>query len=170
MSSTRSRGHVIVRRATPGDLPAVMEMFDELADLQEDWRVFTPRAGLRAEMRRRYDADLADPDAVLVVAERAGEIVGMAAGHVLRPSSFSDELAVELGSVFVCPDQRERGVAGALAAEVARFARERGVQLVTLKTFARNEEALAAWRKLGFEPRMVQMTAPVDRLSDLDRR
>jgi ribosomal protein S18 acetylase RimI-like enzyme len=120
-------------------------------------------------MRRRYQVDLDDPDALLVVAEQDGRIVGMAAGHLHKPSMMSEELAVELGSVYVKPEHRERGVAGALTAEVARFAGERGVERITLKTFAQNEEALVAWQRLGFEPRMVQMTAPVRLLQRLDR-
>ncbi|HEY3209252.1 MAG TPA: GNAT family N-acetyltransferase [Actinomycetota bacterium] len=157
-----------IRPATEGDLPAVMRLFHELASLQEPWRVFTPRPNLSEEMRRRYQADVADPDALLVVAELNGEIVGMAAGHLHKPSSMSEELAVELGSVYVRREHRERGVAGALTAQVAQFARERGVQRITLKTFAQNEEALLAWQRLGFEPRMVQLTAPVERLQRVD--
>lgn len=153
-----------IRPATEEDLPAVMLLFDELATLQEPWRVFTPRADLRDEMRHRYRADLADPDALLVVAEQDGQIVGMAAGHVHKPSTFSEDLAVELGSVYVRPAYRERGVAVALTAEVARFARDRGIGRITLKTFAQNEEALQAWRRLGFEPRMIQMTGSVEHL------
>lgn len=152
------------RPATEGDLPAVMRLFDELARLQEPWRVFRPRPNLRQEMLHRYQADLADPDALLLVAEQDGQIVGMASGHLHMPSSMSEELAVELGSVYVSPGSRERGVAAALTADVARFARERGVERITLKTFAQNEEALVAWQRLGFEPRMVQLTASVERL------
>jgi ribosomal protein S18 acetylase RimI-like enzyme len=158
-----------IRRADEQDLPAVMRLLDELARLQEGWRVFTPRPDLGEEMRHRYRADLADPDALLVVAERDGQIVGVAEGHLHKPSSFSEELAVELGSVYVQKEHRERGVAAALTAEVARFARERGVERVTLKTFAQNQEALVAWRRLGFEPRVIQMTASVDRLERPDR-
>jgi ribosomal protein S18 acetylase RimI-like enzyme len=158
-----------VRQATEDDLPAVMGLFEDLARLQESWRVFTPRSNLRDEMQRRYRGDLADPDALLVVAEQNGRIVGMAAGHLHKPSTFSEELAVELGSVYVQPEHRGRGVAAALTAEVARFARDRGVGRITLKTFAQNEEALLAWRRLGFEPRMIQMTASVERLQGVDR-
>jgi ribosomal protein S18 acetylase RimI-like enzyme len=154
----------VIRRATEDDLPVVITLFEELSALQKPWRVFTPRPNLSEEMRRRYQADLDDPDALLVVAEQDGQIVGMAAGHVHKPSMSSEELAVELGSVYVTEEHRERGVAGALTAEVARFARECGVSRITLKTFARNEEALLAWKRLGFEPRMIQMTATVDRL------
>lgn len=120
-------------------------------------------------MQHRYRADLADPDALLILAEQDGQVVGMAAGHLHKPSTFSEELAVELGSVYVRPEHRERGVAAALTAQVARFAGERGVRRITLKTFAQNEEALLAWRGLGFEPRMIQMTAQVDLLRELDR-
>jgi ribosomal protein S18 acetylase RimI-like enzyme len=157
----------VIRRATEEDLPDILRLFQELAALQEQWRVFEPRTDLAEEMRRRYEADLDDPDALLVVAGLDGRIVGMAAGHVHKPSTMSEELAVELGSVYVEPAYRQRGVGGALTAEVARFARERGVDRITLRTFAKNEEALEVWRQLGFEPRMVQMTARVDRLGEL---
>jgi GNAT superfamily N-acetyltransferase len=139
-----------------------MEMFAELNRLQRAWRVFPPRAGQVRDMEHHYRAALADPDAVLLVAEDEGEVVGMAAGNVHRPSTMSDKLAVEISSVYVRLSHRRRGLAKALAAEVARFARGRGVDRITLKTFAQNAEALEAWRRMGFEPRMVQMTAPVE--------
>ena len=90
----------------------------------------------------------------------------MAAGHVHRPSTFSEQKAVELSSVYVESSHRRRGLARKLTAEVARFARDRGVDRVTLKTFVQNEEAVAAWRRMGFETRALQMTASPDRLID----
>jgi GNAT superfamily N-acetyltransferase len=158
-----------IRPAIEADLPVITGMFQELAVLQEPWRVFPPRSNVTEEMRRRFHADLADPDAVVLVAEQDGRVIGMAAGHVHKPSMMSGELAVELGSVFVEPAHRGRGVAAALTAEVARFAQERGVERITLKTFAQNAEALLAWERMGFEPRMVQMTAPAARLRAQDR-
>jgi GNAT superfamily N-acetyltransferase len=157
-------GGILLRPAGRGDLPACLEMFHQLNRLQAPWRVFPPRDGLAEEMEGKYDATLADPDAVLLVAVDRGEVVGMAAGHIHRPSSFSAELAVELSSVYVRPSHRRQGVARALTAEVARFARSRGVARITLKTFAQNEEAVEAWARMGFEPRMLQFTAPVEHL------
>jgi ribosomal protein S18 acetylase RimI-like enzyme len=145
-----------------------MEMFGELDRLQAPWRVFPTRSGLPKEMERHYLAALEDPDALLLLAEDDGRIIGMAVGHVHRPSSFSEDLAVELSSVYVHPTHRHRGTARALTEEVARFARDRGVDLVTLKTFSQNEEAIRAWRRMGFEPRTLQMTAPVERLAPLE--
>jgi ribosomal protein S18 acetylase RimI-like enzyme len=90
----------------------------------------------------------------------------MAAGHVHRPSTFSEEIAVELSSVYVRPSHRRRGLGRALTAEVARFAHDHGVKRLTLRTFAQNQEALEAWRRIGFESRAVQMTARPERLID----
>ena len=159
-------GKLEVRRAEERDLPACMAMFRELNQLQDPWRVFEPRRGIEDEMARSYRAALEDPDALLLVADAGGEVVGMAAGHVHRPSTFSEQKAVELSSVYVQSSHRRRGLARKLTAEVARFARDRGVDRVTLKTFVQNEEAVAAWRRMGFETRALQMTASPDRLID----
>lgn len=150
-----------VRVARPEDLPAVMSLFGELAELQRAWRVFAPRPTLAADMESRYLAAMEDPDALLVVAEdQDGEVIGMALGNLHRPSTLSDDVGVELSSVMVRPARRGRGVGRALAAEIRRFAHRRGARCVTLKTFAQNEGATAFWERLGFTPRVVQMVAP----------
>ena len=142
----------------------MLGLFAELNELQASWRVFPTRPGVAEEMQVRYRAALADPGARLLVAADGGQLVGMALGQIHRPSSYSDELAVELSSVIVHALYRGRGVGAALTAAIGRFARERGIERVTLKTFARNEEALRFWESLGFEARIVQMTARSDLL------
>ena len=154
-----------LRPAKQRDLPTCMEMFDELNRLQSPWRVFPPRPGIREEVENRYRAALQDPDALLVVAEEDGAVVGMAEGHLHRPSTFSDQVAVELSSVFVSPGYRHRGLARSLTAEVARFARRRGAAILTLKSFAQNEEATEAWGRIGFRPRVLQMVATSEELA-----
>jgi GNAT superfamily N-acetyltransferase len=153
-----------VRRAKEADLPAVLLLFDELNQVQSGWRVFEPRPGLRGEMDMRYRAALADPDARLLLAVDGDEVVGMAMGHVHRPSLYSDELALDLSSFMVRPSHQRRGVGRALTRAIGRFARDRGVERVTLRTFAQNEGALRFWTTLGFEIRIIQMTAPADTL------
>lgn len=158
-----------MRPATEEDLPAVLELVDELNVLQRDWRVFPARPDLREEVAARYRRAVADPDGegLLVVAEKAGTVVGTAFGHVVVPSSFSDEPALELSAVVVRPSHRGLGVGMALTREVGRFARRRGIRIVTLKTFAQNDPALRFWRRIGFVPRMVQMYAPAEQVAGL---
>jgi GNAT superfamily N-acetyltransferase len=145
-------------------------LFQELDRMQSDWRVFTPRPGFYDEVGLKYREAMSTENAVVLVAEDEGEIVGMAYGEVRIPSRFSDERALELSGVVVRTGYRGRGVGRALVQEAARFAGELGVEWVELKTFAPNQGAMAFWEGLGFTPRVVQMTqgtkALVKRLSE----
>lgn len=159
-----------VRQATLEDVPALVALFQELDRMQSDWRVFTPRPGFYDEVGLKYREAMSTENAVVLVAEDEGEIVGMAYGEVRVPSRFSDERALELSGVVVRTGYRGRGVGRALVQEAARFAGELGVEWVELKTFAPNQGAMAFWEGLGFTPRVVQMTqgtkALVQRLSE----
>jgi GNAT superfamily N-acetyltransferase len=161
---------VKVRQATLEDVPALVALFQELDRMQSDWRVFTPRPGFYDEVGLKYREAMNTENAVVLVAEDEGEIVGMAYGEVRIPSRFSDERALELSGVVVRTGYRGRGVGRALIQEAARFAGELGVEWVELKTFAPNQGAMAFWEGLGFTPRVVQMTqgtkALVQRLSE----
>jgi len=160
-----------VRQATPEDVPALVALFQELDRMQADWRVFTPRPGFYDEVGAKYEEALNNPDAVvLVVVDDEGEVVGMAYGEAHTPSRFSDERALEVSGVVVRAGYRGRGVGRELVHEAARFARERGIAWVELKTFAPNRGAMAFWEDLGFTPRVVQLTTSTrDLLERLSR-
>lgn len=149
-----------VRQATPEDVPSLVALFQELDRMQADWRVFTPRPGFYDEVGERYREAMNNPDAVvLVVVDDEGEVVGMAYGEARTPSRFSDERALELSGVVVRAGYRGRGVGRELVHEAARFAAEREIAWIELKTFAPNRGAMEFWEDLGFTPRVVQLTS-----------
>ena len=74
-----------VRRAAPEDTPALVALFQELDRLQSDWRVFTPRPGFYDQVGDQYREAMEKPDAVVMVAEDEGEVVGMLFGEESRP-------------------------------------------------------------------------------------
>ncbi len=160
-----------VRQATPEDVPALVAMFQELDRMQADWRVFTPRPGFFDEVGEKYREAMNNPDAVvLMVEDDEGEAVGMAYGEARTPSRFSDERALELSGVVVRAGYRGRGVGRELVQEAARFADERGIAWIELKTFSPNRGAMEFWETMGFEARVVQLTTPtrelLERLAD----
>ena len=61
--------------------------------------------------------------------------------------------------MVVRSDFRGQGVGRALVAEAARFATERSIPWVELKTFSPNQGAMDFWESLGFTHRVVQMTS-----------
>ena len=156
-----------VRQATPEDVPSLVALFQELDRMQADWRVFTPRPGFYDEVGEKYQEAINHPDAVvLVVEDDEGEIVGMAYGEARVPSRFSDERALEVSGVVVRAGYRGRGVGRELVSEAARFAQQRGIEWVELKTFAPNRGAMEFWEDLGFTPRVVQLTSATSDLLD----
>jgi GNAT superfamily N-acetyltransferase len=162
-----------VRRATVEDVPTLVHLFQELDRLQRDWRVFTPRPGFYDEVGLKYRKAMGTDQAVVLVAEDDGDIVGMAYGEVRVPSRFSDERALEVSGVVVRSGHRGKGVGRALVKEAAQFATDRGVGWVELKTFSPNEGAMDFWEGLGFRPRVIQLTsstsAVLRRLADDER-
>ena len=58
------------------------------------------------------------------------------------------------------PDLHPRYQFGVMVEEAGRFAEEREVGWIELKTFWPNERSMAFWRALGFNPRVVQLVAP----------
>jgi GNAT superfamily N-acetyltransferase len=154
-----------VRQATPEDVPSLVALFQELDRMQADWRVFTPRPGFYDEVGAKYREAIGNPDAVVLVAEDdEGEVVGMAYGEARNPSRFSDERALEVSGVVVRAGYRGRGVGRALVHEAARFASDRGIGWIELKTFAPNRGAMEFWESLGFVPRVIQLTTQTDDL------
>jgi GNAT superfamily N-acetyltransferase len=169
MATEARRVSIQVRGAEPRDLPAVLELIEDLETLQKEWRVFPPRAGLVKDIEAMYRASIEDGNDLLLVAVADGDVLGTAFAHVVVPSTVSDEQAVELSGVIVRADHRGRGIGRALTTEAARFARERGIPRLTIKVFAQNEDGTKLWGGLGFHPRMLQMTiAPEELLSQTD--
>jgi GNAT superfamily N-acetyltransferase len=159
-----------VRQAAPVDVPTLVALFQELDSMQRDWRVFTPRPGFYDWVGHKYREAMRLQDAVVLVAEDDGEIVGMAYGEVNVPSRFSDERALEISGVVVRAGHRGKGVGRALVREAARFASTHGVPWMELKTFAPNQGSVRFWEGLGFTPRVVQLTSSTRALEDrLDR-
>jgi ribosomal protein S18 acetylase RimI-like enzyme len=156
---------VRVRRAHSTDVPALVGFFTELDRMQREWRVFTPRPGFYDEVAQKYRAAITGRDQLVLVAEEGEDLVGMAYAEARTPSRFSDERALELSGVVVRSDVRGQGVGRALVAEATRFAQERGIPWVELKTFSPNQGAMEFWESLGFTPRVVQLTSSASALA-----
>ena len=148
-----------VRQATVEDVPSLVALFQELDRMQADWRVFTPRPGFYDEVGAKYNEALADPDTVVLVAEdEDAEVVGMAYGEartfpVLRRAS---PRALGRGRARRLPRPGRGPRAGPRG---RRFAADRGVRWVELKTFAPNRARWSSGRTSA-SPRVVQLTSP----------
>lgn len=90
----------------------------------------------------------------LLVAEHGREAVGFLFAEVDAAGGPNDPApAGWIHELYVVPELRRRGVAGALCAEADAFFRARAVQRVSVRVESGNSDALRYWQGRGFAER-----------------
>ncbi len=135
----------VVRPVRPDDVPALLEMFGELADYEH----LTHE--LHATAPRLREALFGErPVAEGLIAEHPE--TGVAIGYAVFFATFSTFLAIPgiwLEDLFVRPAHRRGGVGRALLAAVAAELRARGGERLEWAALDWNEPALGFYRGLG---------------------
>lgn len=104
-------------------------------------------------------SQLADPDLLVLVAERSGEIVGYVFAGI-EPTSWRD-LRGPCGfihDVYVHESARRQGVAQRLVRAAIAWVHSRGLAQVVLWSKSGNDAAQRLFAKLGFRGTMIEMT------------
>jgi ribosomal-protein-alanine acetyltransferase len=134
---------VRVRRARPGDAPGLAELESRCfsSDLLN---------------RRQFRCHATNPRAVLLVAERGGELIGHALVFFRAGSATA-----RLYSIALAPHTRGLGLGARLLAEAERKARQRGSTSLRLEVRPDNRAAVAlyetrGYQQIGFEPGFYQ--------------
>jgi len=152
----------LIRPARTADLTAAGRLGALLVRQHHafDPQRFIPAADQAAEGYRWFlGSQLEKPDAVVLVAEREGEVVGYAYA-TLEPHDWMELRAAAgfLHDVVVEESARRQGVATGLVEAVCDWLRERGAPRVLLWSAAQNAAAQGLFDRLGFRRTMVEMT------------
>lgn len=135
------------RRATPEDAPRVVALVNA-AYRVGGARAWTTEAHLVVGERvtePKFRAMIASEGGVVIVAERAGRIVGCV--HVRRV----DERESHLGMLSVDPAEQAGGAGRALIAEAERVAREHfGARVMSMTVVSVRSELLAYYERRGY--------------------
>jgi GNAT superfamily N-acetyltransferase len=136
---------VQIRRAVAGDVPAIVAM---LAD---------DPLGAQRENPSNIDAYLAafdrieaDSGELLVVADRAGEVVGTLQLTFLHGLSRQGATRAQIEAVRVRADARSEGLGARLVEWAIGESRRRGCHLVQLTSDASRDGAHRFYERLGF--------------------
>lgn len=130
-----------VHRATPGDVDAIVDLFDAVV---EEGRWLGTQAPVdRADQRERFLAGAESPECASLVALVDDELVGHA-GVDVAPYGVAG-----LG-MMVDAAWRGRGVGGALVRAAVDAARDLGAHKVALQVWPHNDAARRLYLRHGF--------------------
>jgi len=143
------------RTASRADLPAILTMLaaDSLGATRES-------AGDPA-YEAAFDQIDADPRNTLVVADRAGDVVGTMQLTYIPGLSHRGGERMQIEAVRVRADQRGRGLGHQMIQWAVDQARERGCRLVQLTTNKSRADAHRFYESLGFTASHEGMKLPL---------
>jgi ribosomal protein S18 acetylase RimI-like enzyme len=153
---------VVIRRAIAADLPAIGRLGALLVRTHHD---FDPLRFVAATPKTEQGygsylgSQLANPDVIVLVAEREGELLG----YTYAGLEGFDYMALRgpagaLYDIVVDPAHRGRGVGRMLLDATLAALEARGVPRIVLSTAERNEVAQHLFERAGFRRTMIEMT------------
>ena len=153
---------LLVRRATESDLPACGRLGALLMQTHyafDKQRFMAPGTNPAEGYSWFLGSQLHEEDVIVLVAERAGVVVGYVYAG-LEPRSWKElrEPAGFIHDVAVEESSRRTGVATALIEAAIEWFRTQGVPRVLLWTAEQNTVALPLFSRLGFRRTMIEMT------------
>jgi GNAT superfamily N-acetyltransferase len=156
LPDAKVHGELLVRPAEPRDVPALLELFAELAEYEHlTHELRATEQGLTAALFGER------PVAETLIAERSGLALGYAL-YFPTFSSFLTSTGIWLEDLFVLPAHRGEGVGRALLSAVAARVRERGGERLEWAALDWNELALGFYRRMGASPASEWITHRLD--------
>ena len=114
--------------------------------LPDEWVEEEAELSRSREFVERVREAVGSPDAIILLAELDGEVVGVAYGRYHKGGS------AHLGFIGVKPDHRQRGIGTALLRAFLEEAKNRGARKVWLHTHPNLKEAVRMYVREGFTP------------------
>lgn len=158
---------VTIRQARSADLAAIGRLGALLVRTHHD---FDPARFIAAtaQTERGYASflgtQLGEPNVIVLVAERDGDVVGYTyAGIEGRDYMSLRGPAGALYDIVVDPAQRGHGIGQALLEATVAALQARGAPQVVLSTAERNDVAQRLFTRAGFRRTMIEMTRDVNR-------
>ena len=156
-----------IRRAQPGDIPALIRLLHQVGQVHHRIRpdIFRPAALKYSPVE--LEALLKDPVRPVFVAEEADRILGycfcvikdytLSTVQTARRELYIDDLCVEESC-------RNRQVGTRLFDHACAFGTEQGCVFVSLNVWCGNDPAMAFYEHRGLTPRHIMMEYPLQDL------
>ena len=144
-----------IRQATLNDLEILLEFEQLLIDYERNLT-----SNIKEGHINYYDIEsfIKKPDAVVIVAETNGEIIG--SGYALIRSNKTyktPDKYVYLGFMYVKEEHRGKGVNKRIMNELIEWGKKSGYHIFKLDVYSNNSSAINAYQKAGFKGEELNM-------------
>ena len=144
---------IVVRRAQPSDLDAVVRMRSALIeDSRGNLAYRRLRRDFAAAARPLFAAQLSDPRCLTLIATIGDDAAGLLRCMLSATNPLHDPARhAYVVSVYVVPEKRRLGVLKALVRAADAWCASHDVDEMRLHVGVENQVGNAAWKALGFE-------------------
>ena len=151
-----------IREATPQDRERLRELYEDFV------REIPSPPGIPVDIEHELgelEEYLGDQNVALVAEDDGGRVLGFALAKMDHPGIG------HLSDIYVAPEARRQGAARELIREAATRLRDaEGARVLTLGVQVTNEDAQAAYERLGFQTESLRLFAPIEQLLERSER
>ncbi|MFN6500430.1 MAG: GNAT family N-acetyltransferase [Nostoc sp. DedQUE01] len=159
---------MLIRPASPTDVPAVLPMVAKICALHESWD--SAKYGFLAHPEQRYEkwltrlansdgfADASSVRSVFLVSENQGQLVGFLVATIEQeiPIYRLQEFAF-IHDIWVEPEYRQNGIARQMVMQTVERFSQMGVKQIRLDTANANETSRRLFASCGFRISIIEM-------------
>ena len=144
-----------IRQATLNDLEILLEFEQLLIDYERNLT-----SHIKDGHINYYDIEsfIKKPDAVVIVAETNGEIIGSGYALIMNNKTYkTPDKYVYLGFMYVKEEHRGKGVNKRIMNELIEWGKKSGHHIFKLDVYSNNSSAINAYQKAGFKGEELNM-------------
>ena len=149
--------NIVVRYAKNSDYDVVEVLMKQVRQMHVEWRPDIYKMGTTVLPKDVYEKAVSEEN--FLVAEWDGNVVGLLFFYVYHRENDNsvarDVLFVD--SMAVHEDFRRQGIGHALFDFVKTMAKEKHIDAIELSVNAKNDDAMAMYRKYGFREKNITM-------------
>lgn len=140
---------LIQRQATDSDLAYIIKLLedDTLGKNREESR----NTDIHPNYRKAFAAIEQDPNQYLMVVEKEWVIVGTCHLTLMPSLTYTGTLRLQIEAVRIHHQYRQSGIGKWMIAQAINYGNERGAGIVQLSSNKLRKDAIAFYKKLGFE-------------------
>lgn len=143
---------MIIRKAATKDAIGILELMKQLIDLHHRLDPYYKTFSQYRNLRDYINESIQNRDKILLVAEEDNVIFGYIIGAIEETPFYAteDKIGV-IADATISEQYRKQGILRLLFNEALTWFNQKRIKRIELSVDARNEAAIAAWKKLGFK-------------------